>query len=302
VCLPILEKFSKLKLNIDFGLGYSPERINPGDKKHRLPNINKVVSGSSAFITEKIFFLYKKIIRAKVIRASSIKIAEAAKVIENTQRDVNIALINEFQMIFDNMNIRSKDVFDIARTKWNFLDFRPGLVGGHCIGVDPYYLSYKSKKMGYNPMLITAGRKINDQMHKHLNKKIINILKIEKELNLRKVNILFLGLTFKENCPDIRNSRIFHMIEDLTKRGISVEAFDPIAAIDFATQEKIEKKYNFKIIAKPKKNLYTMIILMVPHNEFKSIGRKQILSYLKKEKLFLDYKNLFAFKNENYFI
>jgi nucleotide sugar dehydrogenase len=302
VCLPILEKFSKLKLNIDFGLGYSPERINPGDKKHRLAKINKVVSGSSVLVTKKIFLLYKKIIRAKVINAYSIKVAEAAKIIENTQRDVNIALVNEFQMIFDNMNIKSKEVFDVAKTKWNFLDFRPGLVGGHCIGVDPYYLSYKSKKMGYNPKLITAGRKINDQMHKHLNKKIIKILQNEKKINLKKIKLLFLGLTFKENCPDIRNSRIFNMIGDLTKRGISVLAFDPIAAIDSETKKKLEKKHNFKIIVKPKKNFYTMVILMVPHNEFKLIGRKQILTYLKKKQLFLDYKNLFALKNENYFI
>ena len=228
ICIPIIEKKSKLILNTDFLCGYSPERVNPSDKKHKIPNINKIVSGSNSKALRKVVNLYKKIIKAKIIKTSNIKVAEAAKVIENTQRDINIAFVNELMIIFNRLNIDTNEVLKAASSKWNFLKFNPGLVGGHCIGVDPYYLEFKAKQLGIKPQVISAGRNINDSIPKFVIKKIFEILKIRKNLK-DKTNILILGITFKENCNDFRNSKIFDIIRLLKKNGLNVDVFDPVA-------------------------------------------------------------------------
>ncbi len=284
ICVPILERFSKLKLNKDFLCGYSPERINPGDKSKNIKKINKLVSGSNSKALNKIYYLYKKIIQAEVIKVRNIKIAEGAKIIENTQRDLNIALINEFLQIFQKLNINFSEVLKAANTKWNFLNFEPGLVGGHCIGVDPYYLAEKSRQIGYNPKLILAGRKINDGMSKfYFN---VFIKEFQKRFDIIKnKNILVMGLTFKENVPDIRNSKSFDIIRYLKKKKVNVFCYD-----DNIEKNSLKKAHKIKIINKIKKNYYHGIIILVKHSSFDFI-KKKIVTFLKKGGVILDIKN-----------
>ena len=260
-CVPVLEKFSKMKFNKDFFCGYSPERINPGDKKRKLKDIIKVTSGSNYEIAHKIDMLYKKIIEAGTHLAPSIKVAEASKIIENVQRDVNISLMNELAIIFNKMGIDTSDVLEASSTKWNFLNFKPGLVGGHCIGVDPYYLAYKSKKLGYTPNVILSGRKVNNKMGKHISNTIYNLI-FDNKLNPKNCRALILGVTFKENCSDIRNSRIFNLNDELIKRGIKVDLYDP-----YAVKEEVFKTYKIQLIEEVKIK-YDIIILAVAHNSF----------------------------------
>ena len=260
-CVPVLEKFSKMKFNKDFFCGYSPERINPGDKKRKLKDIIKVTSGSNYEIARKIDMLYKKIIEAGTHLAPSIKVAEASKIIENVQRDVNISLMNELAIIFNKMGIDTTDVLKASSTKWNFLNFKPGLVGGHCIGVDPYYLAYKSKKLGYTPNVILSGRKVNNNMGKHISNTIYNLI-LDNKLNPKNCRALILGVTFKENCSDIRNSRIFNLNDELIKRGIKVDLYDP-----YAVKEEVFKTYKIQLIEEVKIK-YDIIILAVAHNSF----------------------------------
>ena len=264
-CVPILEKVSGLKFNVDFFCGYSPERINPGDKQHRITTIKKVTSGSTPEVADKVDNLYKKIITAGTHKASSIKVAEAAKVIENAQRDINIAFVNELALIFDRMNIDTHEVLEAAGTKWNFLPFKPGLVGGHCIGVDPYYLTHKAESVGYRPEVIIAGRRINDNMGTHIAGRVIKLM-AQHELPIHNANILMLGITFKENCPDIRNSKVVDVIRELQSFGTNVEVYDPQA-----DAEEVKHEYGLSLISKPVKK-YHAIVLAVSHDEFKSIN------------------------------
>lgn len=268
VCVPVLEHHSGLKFNIDFFCGYSPERINPGDKEHRLPTIKKVTSGSTADIAERVDQLYKKIITAGTFKASSIKVAEAAKVIENSQRDLNIAFVNELAMIFDRVGIDTHEVLEAAGTKWNFLPFKPGLVGGHCIGVDPYYLTYKAESLGYNPQVILAGRRINDNMGMYVANKVIKLM-ANNDNPISKSRILILGITFKENCPDIRNSRVIDVIEELEDFGANIEVYDPEA-----DKEEVKHEYGIDLVDSIQGN-YNAIILAVGHHQFRDIDLKQ---------------------------
>lgn len=270
-CVPILEKLSGLKFNIDFFCGYSPERINPGDKLHRVSTIKKVTSGSTPEVAEKVDQLYKKIITAGTHKASSIKVAEAAKVIENAQRDINIAFVNELALIFNKMGIDTHEVLEAAGTKWNFLPFKPGLVGGHCIGVDPYYLTHKAEGIGYHPEVINAGRRINDNMGPHIASQVIKLMAQHKHA-IHGSNILILGITFKENCPDIRNSKVLDIISELEGFGTNVEIFDPLA--DAA---EVKHEYGLSLIAQPNKK-YDAIILTVSHDEFKQLDWNKIKS------------------------
>jgi UDP-N-acetyl-D-galactosamine dehydrogenase len=263
-CVPIIEKYSGLKFNVDFFCGYSPERINPGDKNHRLPTIKKVTSGSTPEVAEKVDQLYKKIIKAGTHKASSIKVAEAAKVIENAQRDINIAFVNELSMIFEKMGIDTHEVLEAAGTKWNFLPYRPGLVGGHCIGVDPYYLTHKAESLGYHPEVILAGRRINDNMGAHIASRVIKLM-TQNDLPVNKANVLVLGITFKENCPDIRNSKVIDLIRELESYGTRVDVFDPQA-----DAEEVKHEYGISLISSPGKN-YSAIVLAVSHKEFSSL-------------------------------
>lgn len=264
VCVPVLEKCSGLKFNVDFFCGYSPERINPGDKQHRVTNIKKVTSGSTPAIADKVDELYRKIITAGTHKASSIKVAEAAKVIENSQRDLNIAFVNELALIFDKIGIDTHEVLEAAGTKWNFLNFKPGLVGGHCIGVDPYYLTYKAEGVGYRPEVILSGRRINDNMPRYVASTVIKLM-AQHELPINKANILVLGITFKENCPDIRNSKVVDVITELQSYGTNVDVYDPFAEVD-----EVKEEYDLTLIRKLEKK-YDAIILAVNHNEFKKI-------------------------------
>lgn len=268
-CVPVLEKFSGLKFNVDFFCGYSPERINPGDKQHRLPNIKKVTSGSTPEVAEKVDQLYRKIIMAGTHKASFIKVAEAAKVIENSQRDINIAFVNELSLIFEKMGIDTHEVLDAAGTKWNFLPYKPGLVGGHCIGVDPYYLTYKADSLGYHPQVILAGRRINDNMGIHIANRVIKLM-TQHNLPVNKAKILVLGITFKENCPDIRNSRAIDVIRELQSFGSDVEVYDP-----HADREEVRHEYGITLLSKIDKK-YSAIVLAVSHQEFKDLDWKAI--------------------------
>jgi len=283
-CVPLLGRKNNLKYNKDFFCGYSPERINPGDKKHTLTNIIKVTSGSDIKTANFIDKLYKKIIKAGTYKAPSIKIAEAAKVIENAQRDLNIAYINELALIFDKMKINTNEVLKAANTKWNFLDFKPGLVGGHCIGVDPYYLTYKSKKLGYNPRVILAGRKLNDSMPDYIFKKSKRLMK-EKSIKIKNVKILIMGATFKENSNDLRNSKIFEFAKKMNKHTKNIDFYEP--------NLNIKNYLNFNFINYPKKNYYDCIILSVGHKQIKKIGIKNILSFTKDNNIIFDLKNIF---------
>jgi len=263
-CVPILEKLSGLKFNVDFFCGYSPERINPGDKLHRVSTIKKVTSGSTPQIAEKVDQLYKRIIVAGTHKASSIKVAEAAKVIENAQRDINIAFVNELALIFNKMGIDTHEVLEAASTKWNFLPFKPGLVGGHCIGVDPYYLTYKAEGIGYHPEVINAGRRINDNMGPHIASQVIKLMAQHKH-PIHGSNILILGITFKENCPDIRNSKVVDIISELQSFGTNIDVYDPLA-----DAEEVKHEYGLSLVEKPNKK-YHAIILTVSHNEFNQL-------------------------------
>lgn len=269
-CVPVLEKFSGLVFNRDFFAGYSPERINPGDKHHRLVNIKKVTSGSTSQAAELVDLLYKEIIVAGTHRASSIKVAEAAKVIENTQRDLNIALINELAIIFNRMGIDTEAVLQAAGSKWNFLPFRPGLVGGHCIGVDPYYLTHKAQSIGYHPEVILAGRRLNDGMGAYVVAQLVKAM-TKRRIHVDSARVLVMGLTFKENCPDLRNTRVIDLVEELRDYNCVVDVCDPWAAADEAQRE-----YGISLVAHPEAGAYDAIILAVAHHQFKEMGELAI--------------------------
>ncbi|MEM7401404.1 MAG: Vi polysaccharide biosynthesis UDP-N-acetylglucosamine C-6 dehydrogenase TviB [Pseudomonadota bacterium] len=284
ICVPILEEISALKFNQEFFVGYSPERINPGDKEHRLPTIKKVTSGSTPEAAEFVDQLYQKIITAGTHKASSIKVAEAAKVIENTQRDVNIALVNELSLIFNRMNIDTLEVLEAAGTKWNFLPFRPGLVGGHCIGVDPYYLTHKAQEIGYNPEIILSGRRINDGMGPYVSESVIKLM-TQKKIHVVDSKILILGFTFKENCPDIRNTRVIDIVEEFNSYHANVDIYDPWLNLDEA-RSQYEASFITEINSK-----YDAIILAVNHDEFKTMGADKIHELGKDNHILFDVKN-----------
>lgn len=289
-CVPIIEKNSNLKYPKDFQVGYSPERVNPGDKKRGIENIKKIISASDKEALRKLKFVYGSIVNAGIYVSNSIKVAEAAKVIENTQRDINIALINELSKIFNKLKIDTKDVLDAASTKWNFHKYMPGLVGGHCIGVDPYYLTYKAKKININPNIILAGRKINDEMSKYVFKRILFIL----NKNKIKKKILILGCTFKENCPDIRNSKVFDLINFLKKNKLQVDLFDPIAS-----KNDVKKEYKVNLLNKVSKK-YGLIILAVSHKYFKLKVKNPKKKYGLKNSIFFDLKSFYSKKISDY--
>ncbi len=284
VCLPQVEKTSQLTFNKDFFAGYSPERINPGDKEHRVTNILKVTSGSTDEIAEFVDQLYASIITAGTYKASSIKVAEAAKVIENTQRDLNIALINELAVIFNKLDIDTEEVLKAAGTKWNFLPFRPGLVGGHCIGVDPYYLTHKAQSIGYNPEVILAGRRINDGMAAYVVTQLTKTM-IKRKLQINGANVLVMGLTFKEDCPDVRNTKIVDIVSELAEYDINVDVYDPWVDPKDALHE-----YNIQLIEQPKAQHYDAIIFAVAHHQFKAMTNEEILALTKKEHVIYDLK------------
>lgn len=279
-CVPILEKFSNLKFNKDFFCGYSPERINPGDKEHTVTKILKVTSGSTPEIGKKVNGLYASIITAGTHLAPTIKVAEAAKVIENSQRDINIAFVNELAIIFNKLGISTNDVLAAASTKWNFLPFRPGLVGGHCIGVDPYYLTHKAQSIGYNPEIILAGRRLNDNMGIYVANQVIKLM-IKKGHKIEGSNVLVLGITFKENCPDIRNSRVIDVIEELKEFGCNIDIYDP-----WADTKEVQHEYNLELIKELHVSKYEAIVLAVAHNEFKQLKLK------KNENIVFDIKSI----------
>ncbi len=284
VCVPVLEKVSGLTFNKDFYAGYSPERINPGDKEHRVTTILKVTSGSTPEVAEFVDRLYQSIITAGTHKASSIRVAEAAKVIENTQRDLNIALINELAIIFNKLGIDTEEVLLAAGTKWNFLPFRPGLVGGHCIGVDPYYLTHKAQEIGYHPEVILAGRRINDGMGEYVVSCVVKEM-IKKRIHVEGARILIMGLTFKENCPDLRNTRVVDMVKELYDYNALVDVYDPWVNPDEAVHE-----YGIRPIDKPENGTYDAIILAVSHNEFRAMGVSAIRGLGKEKHVLYDIK------------
>ncbi len=283
-CAPILEKLSGLKLNEGFYLGYSPERINPGDKGHRVTTIMKVTSGSTPETADVVNALYGEIITAGTFKAASIKVAEAAKVIENTQRDVNIALINELAIIFNKMGIDTEAVLNAAGTKWNFLPFRPGLVGGHCIGVDPYYLTHKAQSIGYHPEVILAGRRLNDSMGAYVASQLLKAM-TQRHIQVDGARVLILGLTFKENCPDLRNTKVIDIVRELQDYNIKVDVTDPWIDAAEAAQE-----YGITPIEKPDADTYDAIIIAVAHQQFKQLGADKIRAFGKKEHILYDLK------------
>ena len=287
ICVPALERHSSLRFNRDFFCGYSPERINPGDKHHRLATIKKVTSGSTLRVANFVNALYGSIIRAGTHQVTSIKVAEAAKVIENTQRDVNIALINELSLIFKRIGIDTEEVLQAAGTKWNFLPFRPGLVGGHCIGVDPYYLTHKATEIGYHAEMILAGRRINDGMGAYVAQQVIKLM-TEKRIMVAGSKILILGLAFKENCPDLRNSKVIDVLNELQRFDAEVDVYDPW--VDAAAAHR---EYGLQPIRKPKSAAYDAIVLAVGHDEFKAMGLRKIRRYARKVHVLYDVKYLF---------
>lgn len=286
VCVPILEKISGLTFNQDFFCGYSPERINPGDKERRLTNILKITSGSTPEIATIVDDLYKSIITAGTHKASSIKVAEAAKVIENTQRDINIALVNELALIFNRVGIDTQEVLEAAGTKWNFLPFRPGLVGGHCIGVDPYYLTHKAEALGYHPQLISAARRINNDMGLFVVSEVVKLMAI-KGINIVNSKVLMLGLTFKENCPDLRNTRVVEMVNELMLYQANVDIYDP-----WVNKEEARHEYGLEMIDKPAVESYDAIIIAVSHDQFKEMGAQGIRALGKDNHVIYDIKYL----------
>ena len=287
ICVPILEEQSGLIFNEDFFCGYSPERINPGDKKHRLTTIKKVTAGSNPEIAAEVDKLYQEIITAGTHKASSIKVAEAAKVIENTQRDVNIALINELALIFNKLGIDTESVLKAAGTKWNFLPFRPGLVGGHCIGVDPYYLTHKALEVGYNPEMILAGRRLNDSMGAYVADQVLKLMN-KKRIHVVDANILIMGLTFKENCPDLRNTRVVDLVKEFESFNCNVDVFDP-----WVEKDEAVLAYDIRPINKPIDGKYDAIILAVAHDEFKKLSSEQIKAFGKANCVIYDIKYFF---------
>lgn len=270
-CVPVLEKVSGLKFNVDFYVGYSPERINPGDKEHTVDKILKVTSGSNSETAKKVDDLYNSVITAGTYLATTIKVAEAAKVIENSQRDINIAFVNELAKIFNLMNINTQDVLEAAGTKWNFLPFKPGLVGGHCIGVDPYYLSQKAQEFGYNPEIILAGRRMNDSMGNYVTSEVVKLM-IKKNISVKNSSILILGFTFKENCPDIRNTRVIDIYKSFEDYYTNVDVYDP-----WANSNEVKKEFNFQLVNKISKK-YSAIILAVAHNDFSNLNLQEHLN------------------------
>ncbi|MGB5102540.1 MAG: Vi polysaccharide biosynthesis UDP-N-acetylglucosamine C-6 dehydrogenase TviB [Steroidobacteraceae bacterium] len=287
VCVPILERVSGLRFNKDFFCGYSPERINPGDRQHRLTTIRKVTSGSTPAVAEFVDMLYRSIITVGTHKASGIKVAEAAKVIENTQRDVNIALINELALIFNRLGIDTEEVLLAAGSKWNFLPFRPGLVGGHCIGVDPYYLTHKAQAIGYHPEMILAGRRINDNMGTYVAQQIAQLM-ILRRIQVKDSRILVMGLTFKENCPDVRNTKIVDVVHELEKYGARVDVFDPWADADEA-----EHEYGLRPVRKPKAGTYDAVVMGVAHDQFRKMGLAKIREFGRKTHVLYDIKYVF---------
>jgi UDP-N-acetyl-D-glucosamine/UDP-N-acetyl-D-galactosamine dehydrogenase len=283
-CIPLVEKNSGMTLNKDFYAGYSPERINPGDKEHRVTNILKVTSGSTPEAATYIDNLYKSIIEAGTHKASSIRVAEAAKVIENTQRDVNIALVNELALIFDKMGIDTLEVLEAAGTKWNFLPFRPGLVGGHCIGVDPYYLTYKAQSIGYHPEIILSGRRINDNMSSHIADKVLRLM-TRKKIQVADSNILVMGLTFKENCPDIRNTKVIDVIKELDSFHANVEIYDP-----WADAQQVQHEYDLELVTQPELGRYDAVVVCVAHDQIKAMGVDKIRALCKDTHVIFDVK------------
>ncbi len=286
VCVPILEEVSGLRFNDDFFCGYSPERINPGDRSHRLPDIVKITSGSTPEAAQYVDRLYRSIISAGTFPVSSIRVAEAAKVIENTQRDVNIALINELSLIFDRLGISTSEVLDAAATKWNFLPFYPGLVGGHCIGVDPYYLTYKAQEVGYHPAMILAGRRLNDEMGKYVADRVIKLM-LKNGIEVSRARILVMGLSFKENCPDLRNTKVIDIIEEFRDYELEVDVYDP-----WVDPDEARKEYGLEMISEPAVGRYDGIVLAVGHREFVDLPVEEIRAFGRPASVLFDVKNI----------
>ncbi|MDC1318129.1 Vi polysaccharide biosynthesis UDP-N-acetylglucosamine C-6 dehydrogenase TviB [Candidatus Thioglobus sp.] len=284
ICVPILEKVSGLKFNQDFYCGYSPERINPGDKKHRVTSIKKVTSGSTPQIATEVDELYQEIIIAGTYKASSIRVAEAAKVIENTQRDLNIALINEFAIIFNKLNIDTESVLEAAGTKWNFLPFKPGLVGGHCIGIDPYYLTHKANQVGYNPEIILAGRRLNDNMGSYVVSQVLKLM-TKKYIHIADSNLLIMGLAFKENCPDLRNTRSLDLLQEFESLNCNVDVYDPLV-----DKKEAYSEHGVKLIEYPIDGKYDAIVLVVAHDAIKELSLEKIKSFCKENHVIYDVK------------
>ena len=287
VAVPIMAQISGLKYNRDFFCGYSPERINPGDKQHRLPTILKITSGSTPAVADFVDALYGSIITAGTYKASSIAVAEAAKVIENTQRDVNIALVNELALIFNRLGLDTEEVLKAAGTKWNFLPFRPGLVGGHCIGVDPYYLTHKAQEVGYHPEMILAGRRLNDNMALYVAERVTQLM-VEKRVHVKGARILVMGLTFKENCPDVRNSKVADLVRQLEKHGAKVDAYDP-----WVDPKEVTHEYGITPVAKLVKGRYDAIVIAVAHHQFRDMGIGAIRKLAKPRHVLFDIKYVF---------
>jgi UDP-N-acetyl-D-galactosamine dehydrogenase len=287
VCVPILERISGLKFNRDFFAGYSPERINPGDKEHRLTTIRKVTSGSTPEVADFVDQLYGTIVTAGTHKTSSIRVAEAAKVIENTQRDVNIALINELALIFNRLGIDTEEVLNAAGSKWNFLPFRPGLVGGHCIGVDPYYLTHKAQEIGYHPEMILAGRRLNDNMALHVAEQIMRLM-AAKRIHVKGARVLMLGITFKENCPDIRNSKVADVVRELCKQGAEVEIYDP-----WASPAECRHEYGLVPVRELKAHRYDAAVVAVAHREFRALGAHGVRRLCRRKHVLYDIKHVF---------
>ena len=283
-CIPVIERVSGLRYNQDFFAGYSPERINPGDKEHRVTTIKKVTSGSTPEAAEFIDALYRRVITAGTHKASSIRVAEAAKVIENTQRDINIALVNELAVIFNRLGIDTEEVLEAAGTKWNFLPFRPGLVGGHCIGVDPYYLTHKAQQVGYHPEMILAGRRINDDMGAYVAGQLVKQM-VKQRIHVAGSRVLVMGLTFKENCPDLRNTRVVDVLAELADYGVAVEVYDPQV-----NKEEAEREYGVRPVEEPETGAYDAILLAVGHREFHELGVDAIRGWGKPEHVLYDLK------------
>ena len=287
-CVPVLERESGLTFNVDFFAGYSPERINPGDKEHRVTTIKKVTAGSTPAVADLVDALYQQIITAGTHKASSIRVAEAAKVIENTQRDLNIALINELAIIFNRMGIDTQAVLEAAGTKWNFLPFRPGLVGGHCIGVDPYYLTHKAQAIGYHPEIILAGRRLNDSMGQYVVGQLVKEM-VKRRIHVHGARVLVLGLTFKENCPDLRNTRVVDIVHELREYGVAVDVHDP-----WVSTTEAEHEYGITPVAQPEPGAYDAVIVAVAHHQFKALGATGIRALGKPEHVLYDLKYVLA--------
>lgn len=287
VCVPVLEEASGLRYNLDFYVGYSPERVNPGDRGHRITGVTKVTSGSTPEAAELVDALYREIITAGTHKASCIRVAEAAKVIENTQRDVNIALVNELALIFNKMDIDTEEVLLAAGSKWNFLPFRPGLVGGHCIGVDPYYLTHKAQAIGYHPEMILAGRRINDNMGFYVASQLVKAM-MKRRIHVAGARVLILGLAFKENCPDLRNTRVVDIVHELTDYGVHVDVHDPWVAPEYAMEE-----YGIRMLEKPEKALYDGIVLAVAHKEFREMSSNGVRAWGRERHVLYDIKYVF---------